>query len=672
MPILPAYSQKPVKYNLDQLEGILLGKNSSLEALYYQLESALYQHEGNHLKWGPRLRINYNSYPENQIAQDYSVSSYEQLGEVSLVYPIIDILFNRHYSEQEKEQLVEETQALLAAGQLELLLELRRKFVLALKEKRLAAEYGRRKEQLSQWVTETKQRHYYKQALSVEVLDIEALQLANEQALEQHRQDYSLKLTQLALLAGLEDKEWEAVPTLGLPSFLPDKKSLLKELDEHPLIKIYRIRALRDNIRQKSSWLGQLKLDAVAGFMVGEDRDSTYRSGSHLRVMFSVPLAYNKLVDYQKLSLLDEQKRWEAEAFAKKLKLKQQLAAVYIKVEGINKKRELAQKQLRYAKEKIGFLKAQMEYPLSEPENPWQRLIGAYRQQWRVQEELLELGYQRQTAYYELVYLSGKNRLPQPVAKMSLAPATDNRPQLAPQALYIEDTSLLADPFLIRFCRSKGITRVLLNIDQLFLKLEAPPWLPESISGLHQQDIRVWAMLSPDNLAIPQTNLNPLLTYNEQHIISESFDGLHLHFNPPRNQGEDSEPLKAGLNNRLIHIKKLSEQLKGLSPPLKLGLSIPHWYDKLDMQLLADSIYYADEVLVTFPKRFKAAELLEMAEDELRLGVQMGRRIWLALDCTDFDRDNRPHMEEYMERVRNQSPPEIGFVIFDYQGYLEK
>ncbi len=676
LPIRAEDSPRSVKYNLDQLEKILLGKNSSLEALYYQSESALYKLEEDRLKWGPRFRVNYNYYPKNQITEEYTVSYFEQLGEMSVVYPIMDFIFNKYYSGKEKEYLVEETQALLAARRLELLRELRYQYVEALKEKQLAVEYKKRKKLFSKWLTDVKQGYYYKQALLVEVLDIETLQLANEQALEQHRQNYFIKLTQIAQLTGLESKEWEPAPQLAPPSSLPDKKNLLNALDEHPLIRIYQIRASRDSLRQKSSSYKHIKLDAVAGYIVGEDEDGVYQSGSHLGVMFSVPLSYYDLVDYEKLSLLDEQRRWEAEAFDQKLKLKKQLEAAYIKTKGIKRKRELARRQLTYAEKKIGFLNMQMQHSLSEPENPRQQLIRAYQQRWRAQEKLLDIEHQWHTAYYELAYLSGNDRLPQPVAQKYLAPSVDEQPSVAPYALYIKNTGQLNDPekrkFLIRFCSAKNITQVLLNIDELFFISETPLWLPKLISDLHRQRIRVWGLTAINedvSEMITPDDPPPLLTYNRKHLISESFYGLHLHFNHTHYPGEDSGALKAELNKLLIHLKKFSEQLKGLFPPLKLGLSIPYWYDKLDIQLLADSIYYADELIVTFPEYMRVAELLEEAGDELRLGEDMGRRVWLALDCTHFYHDNRLLLEEYIELARKKSSLQIGFVIFDYQTY---
>ncbi len=125
-PVWAKDSPQPRKFSLHQLEKILLGRNSSLEALYYQLEQALYQQEGDHLKWGSSLRVNYSYYPQDQTMDETSVSFYEQRGEVALVYPIIDILWHKHYSQREKQVIVEEKQALRAAGQLELLGRLRR------------------------------------------------------------------------------------------------------------------------------------------------------------------------------------------------------------------------------------------------------------------------------------------------------------------------------------------------------------------------------------------------------------------------------------------------------------------------------------------------------------------------------------------------------------------
>ncbi len=676
----------PPKYDLRQLENILLGKNSNLEALYHQLKQALHQQAGDYLNFGPSLRLNYNYYPQKpgsayEITDENPVSAYEQWGEVSLVYPLIDAIWDRHYSKKEKQLLVEEKQALLEAGQLELLLELRRQYAAAYKEKLLVNEYKKRNGQLSLWLAATKQRYYYKQALLPEVLDLEALQLNNQQLLDQHRRNYSLKLIQLGQLAGLERKDWEAVFPLAAPPPIPDKQSMLNLLDRHPLIRVHRIRASRDNVQLASRRSKPLKLEALFGYIVEEDRTDGYQSGSRLGFRFSIPLAYNKLVDYQKLSLLDDQKRWEAEASAQRQNLKQQLAIAYNQLEGINAQQKLILKQIQRTEKKINFLKNQLEYPLAEPEHPWQRLIAAYQQQWQTQEKQVELDYREQLAYFELRYLAGNHSSLEAttLAQPASFAGDVSRLSVNPRGLYVEDTDSLADPaqrkFLIQFCYAKGINRLLLNMRRLFASSETPPWLPELIADLHKQHITVWAMSRPYNplaTAINQSariDPTPILTYNRQRLVSQGFDGFHLYLEFPEALTEKPELLKKKLNQLLTQCAKLDKLLKELPHPLKLGLSIPAWYDQLDMQLLADSVYAADELIITLPEKLKVAELVKELQTELQLGRQMGRRIWLALYDNHFKQAGQPELDEYIEQVISQEQQPVGFMIFNYQTY---
>jgi outer membrane protein TolC len=670
-------SPQPLKLNLHQLEGLLLGRNNSLEALYCRLEQAVHQLQEDSYRQWPSLRVSYSYYPQDQLVEEDGVSFYEQRGEMALVYPVTEALLNRRYSQQEKQMTVEERQVLLEAGRLELLRQLRRQYAAVLKEKRLLDEYHRRGEELSRWLAEAKQTYYHKQSPLPDVLNLETQQLDNQQLLEQHRRDYSLKLAKLAYLAGLENRNWEPVPPLAPPP-LPDKQALLGLLNQHPLIRACRLKASREGAKLEGDWLKSFKLETMVGYIVEEDRYSAYQSGAHLGLRFSVPLAYKQLADYRQLSLLDEQQRWQAEAEAQEQELRHQLAAAYILLEGIGGQRELAQRQIQQAQEKVNFLQTQMEYPLAEPSRPWQRLLSAYQQQWRAREKLIELEHQWYTAYYELLYLSGRTDPPGSAAGVSLTyslPMDNPLYPAPPQAVYIKQVASLSAPdeqrFLIQFCRAKGINQVLLNAGPLFAPSPAPEWLPVFISRLKRQGISVWAIAAPAaeaSRSIPAISA-PLLSYNRQHLSSEALDGLLLHLALPDKPEENPERFKAELNQLLSLCGRLGRQLRASPRPLKLGLGITYWYDQLDMQLLADSIYYADELIVTLPEGLEVAELLKEVKDELRLGEEMGRRVLLALDCSRFSPDGHPGLGEYMEQLQSQWPQRLGFVIFDYQTY---
>jgi outer membrane protein TolC len=672
-------SYQPLRFNLDQLEQLLLGRNSSLEALHYQLESAFHQLDLSRYQGGLSVKLNYSHYSTNPLGEEYSIYLYEDWGGISLVYPIIDSLWHRRFARQEGEVMVEQQRALLEAAQLELLRELRCQYAALLKEKRLLNKYRRREKMFADWLAQAKQKYYYKESLLTEVLDIEALQLANQSLLGQHRQIHSLILARLASLAGLEKQEWEPVPPVTSFPPVPDRQYLLGLLDQHPLIRVYRLKASRDNIRLESSWYEHIRLDAETGVIVGQERDSdsAYKTGGHIGFRFSIPLFYKDLVDYKQLSLMDEQKRWAAEAEAQKQKLRQQVVTAYSRLEGVSAQQKLARKQINKAQEKIRFIRTQTEYSLAEPENSLQRLIAAYQQQWRVQDKLIELDYQWHTAYYDLLYLGGKKQFTGPAGEKAETRSTayDSQPYLTPVALYIKNTKQLAavkeQEFLVQFCQTKRINQILLNIRQIFASSSTPDWLPELISRLHQQGVSVWAMVVPagapaaDGEQWSRFDPTPLLTYNKKHIISEAFDGLHLHLN------FSERPLltEEEFSQLVGYYGWLCQKLKAFPYSLKIGMSIPYWYDKLNAQVLADSIFYADELIVIPPEDLKINKLLDKLWDELHLETKQGGRVLLALDCNHFEREDQPRLEEYIEQVASQYPQQVGFAIFDYQTY---
>jgi outer membrane protein TolC len=678
------------QFNLQQLEKLLLGKNSTLDALYYQLEQSLHQLKINSLQKGASLRLSYNYYPYNpyafELSDEESISFYRQRGEIALVYPLIDIFLNRYYSRLEGESMVDEKQALLAAGQLDLLRELRIQYAAILKEKRLLDAYLKRDKQFLKWLELAKQRRYYKQSLLSEIPDIETLHLDNQSLLKQHRQTYNLKLYQLALLLGLENLEWEPAPSLTPPPAIPDRKQLTDLLEQHPLIKILSLKSARNNIWLKWRKWEPLKLDAEAGFIVEEEQDKDYQLGSRLGLRLSIPLNYKELIDYKQQSVLAEQKRWEAETKSQREKLKQQLAGAYSTLMDIDNQKELVQQQIWQAEEKITFIKTRLESSFAETESSLLPLIMAYQRLWNNREKLITLDYQRDTAYYDLLYVSGKTHFSESVNQAAQTVHNGKRPGpvsqalYAPRALYIKNSGSLANPeeqgFLLAFCHTRHINQILLNTDQLFVSTQNCSWLPKLTSLLHQQHISIWAAIGPYDGLTPHTtrlisaDTTPILDYNRLKQEGETLDGLYLHFDFPGQPPEDHPRLKFELNQLLTFYQQVNRRLKAADQPLKLALTIPQWYDQLDMQLLADSIYLADELIISFPEMMQPALMPEGLKDELRLSADMERYVLLALYCSQLASDNRLPVEDYMEQVSGKLQQPVGFAIFDYQNCL--
>ncbi len=288
------------------------------------------------------------------------------------------------------------------------------------------------------------------------------------------------------------------------------------------------------------------------------------------------------------------------------------------------------------------------------------------------------LQHEKTLRFYELLYLCGL-RWPSELNR-TLAHKPGAPTELSHATWVWNTAQTLADDAqqqrLVQFCQTEGLTQVFLSINrEIMSSAQSTNILQTTITRLHQNAISVSALIGDPMWIFPSkrnhliAGLDFIIEYNRRVEVGATFDMLHLDIEPHTLPAWKKE--KPELLRRLLEtIIQIKVALKSQNTALPIGIDLPTFYHKVDVQALREIISNVSSVTLMAYKRKSLISIQTALSHITPHTTELDKRLVLGLNADDFK--TKMALRQFMAQIVTRiDAGEIlsGFAIHDYKTY---
>jgi outer membrane protein TolC len=670
-------------YTLEQLEELLLKNNPDITAAQKKVRSLESELEETKFLFGPEIRVGYSFFPGGSVGGIFA-AGINQLGDITLTYPILDGLFGVRYSKMEKEALVEEAKAELSRLQNEVLFELRKTYFEALIEKEEAEKNYEIFLILKNVLALVNEGRKAGEILLPEVLEVEKEIIKARESYKTSRYIYFSKKKLIALLTGLEDQAIDLADHKREITFPIKEDELAKiALENSPEIRILLSRAKAAEARTKRAKFQYLSLVGESGYVLVDSIDRIDQ-GLWLRLNFSAPIFFKKLKHEREDRFMHEKEYWEGEARVTGRRLEERIRSIYDRILETSAEIESTLKEIEKSREDLRIKEAIHTFPSkAAPDVSFMNILKERIRLKELEFKTSILGYRRKISYYELLSAAGL-KSPTEVYTFKLdGTRGTSRPKefFDERGIWIWNTDFIGNPakeeLAIFFLAVKGIKQVFISLDKKTIySLSYNPDLERFISKVHDREVKVHALLGENTWIYPEVRkdlfeiVDRIIAYNEKTVSKSRFDAVHLDIEPHAMMDWKGNE-KSKLSLLVETYRDVREKINTGAPHIELWVDIPDWYDQIDLNLLQEIYSTVDRVVVMAYGKLDSKLILEAVKEELNLGEKYGKPTWVGLSSSDFLKKGEEAMEEIIQEIQKNSSFSLGGIaIHSYSDYI--
>jgi hypothetical protein len=156
------------------------------------------------------------------------------------------------------------------------------------------------------------------------------------------------------------------------------------------------------------------------------------------------------------------------------------------------------------------------------------------------------------------------------------------------------------------------------------------------VSAVHQHHLRVDFLCGKPEYALPDGGqdeglqvLKSVLKYNAETSSENAFDGLQYDVEPYALAGWPNPEIRNGLVSLL---KRADELIRASHQKFLIGLAIPRWYDRQDLNDLYKKVIDATDYVAVMDYVHTAKAFVEDADNEVVYGTKAGKKVWLGAE----------------------------------------